>query len=347
MMNLLFIRFASSDDRHWQIDSFGKLIIICLLFVITSSDGVCGDSMSTIRNIMMLPDAQIDLGKTILTIDKMINPAIDINTALKKIDSIVSEIQMGLPFGSSSDQRLRALRAYLYTPNRWNGNHPFEYDFSDPFGHTLSHKLIPHYLASKKGNCVSMPLLFSILGQRLGIDVTAATAPNHIFVKFHDEMGNVINLETTSGASPARDVWIRQKMPMSDEAIANGIYMRPLSKKETVMLAFETVLEKYRQNSEYEKTIQAADMVLENYPKNVNAMLFKGAAYSHLITEQFENKYSTPDLIPQEERAHYEYLARNNQLWYAKAEALGWKIPSEENEAKYKQSVSQHMNHVQ
>jgi hypothetical protein len=38
------------------------------------------------------------------------------------------------------------------------------------------------------------------------------------------------NPETTSGAYPARDVYIRQNMPMTDQAIANGIYMKTLQK---------------------------------------------------------------------------------------------------------------------
>ncbi len=37
-----------------------------------------------------------------------------------------------------------------------------------------------------------MPFLFIILGQKLGLDVTASTAPEHVFVKYRDDMGNIL-----------------------------------------------------------------------------------------------------------------------------------------------------------
>ena len=50
-----------------------------------------------------------------------------------------------------------------------------------------------NYLATKLGNCVSMPALFVIIGRKIGIDVTLSLAPEHMFVKFRDESGVYIN----------------------------------------------------------------------------------------------------------------------------------------------------------
>lgn len=314
------------------------------LFVIAFMTVPCGaasaDGLSPIRSILKLPDNQIDLAKAKLTVDKMIDPTVNIKASLKKIDSMVAEIQMGLLFQSSSSEKLQALRAYLYTANNWNGHQPYGYDFSDPYGKTISHKLLPNYLASKKGNCVSMPFLFVILGQRLGIEVTAATAPEHIFAKFKDESGNWISLETTSGANPARDIWIRQQNPMTDESVANGIYLRPLSKKETVALMVDTLIEDFIHKHQYEKAIEASDLVLEYHPKSVEAMLHKGYSYGRMIIDKYASRYSAPNLIPPAERADYEYLDRSSLLWYTKAEALGWRMPTDAYKAQYKQTVN-------
>jgi len=69
-----------------------------------------------------------------------------------------------------------------------------------------------------------MPFLFIILGDKLGIDVTASTAPLHVFVKFTDTDGKTYSLETTSGANFSRDAWYREQMPMTNQAIDNGVY---------------------------------------------------------------------------------------------------------------------------
>jgi regulator of sirC expression with transglutaminase-like and TPR domain len=310
------------------------------LFAILWQGTACADSLQSIRTILELPDNQIDLGKAKLVIDKLIDPTINIKANRKKIDSMLAEIKAMLPAYASNSDKLQALKTYLYSAGSWNGYQPYKYDFDDPLGLEVSHKLLPNYLVTKKGNCVSMPLLFIILGQRLGLGMTAAVAPMHIFVKLRDDLGNQINLEATSGANPARDVWIRQQIPMTDDAVANGVYLSPLSKKETVALMAETLIEYDMQQREYEKAIEASDLVLEYSPKAVDAMIHKGAAYARLIKEQFISQYPSPNLIPQEKRAYYEYLDRNNRLWYAKAEELGWREPTEANEAQYQQTVN-------
>ena len=55
---------------------------------------------------------------------------------------------------------MQALKRYIYEPGEWNNFQPYQYDMDDPLGTKLSNKLLSHYLAAKKGNCVTMPFLF-------------------------------------------------------------------------------------------------------------------------------------------------------------------------------------------
>lgn len=291
-----------------------------------------------IRKILGQPAERIDLARTKLTIDKMIDPSIDVESNLKTIDAMVARIRAMPEFGASSTSRLSALRRYVYESGAWNDRRAFRYDLDDPLGAKISNKLLPNYLASKKGNCVTMPFLFIILGQRLGIDVTASTAPMHIFVKFRNDAGTWINLEATSSASPARDVWIRSQMPMTDQAIANGLYLQPLTKRETAAMMAATLAEFYLHRREYEKAIAMADVILEHYPKGVETMVLKGASYGRLI-QRFIDRYPSPSQIPANELGYYQYLFQSNSFWYAKAEALGWREETKAEEAKYLERV--------
>lgn len=180
--------------------------------------------------ILRQPETDMDLGRIKLTIDNMIDPTMDVESGLKQIDEMATRVRAMLYDFPPSGARLKALRAYLYEKGPWNDYRSFGYDFDDPLGKNIRNKLLLNYIASRRGNCVTMPLLFFILGQRLGLDVTISAAPLHLFVNYTDpETGTTYNLETTSGAKPARDVWIRQGNPMTDQAIANGLYMRKLS----------------------------------------------------------------------------------------------------------------------
>ena len=102
----------------------------------------------------------------------------------------------------------------------------FDYDMSDPDGARLPNKLLHNYLRHRLGQCVSMPILFLILGERLELNVALARAPAHFFIRYTAPDGKAWNLETTSGAHPARLDWFRQNMPMSERALESGLYMR-------------------------------------------------------------------------------------------------------------------------
>lgn len=299
------------------------------------------ESAKHLRAILQMPEQEIDLARTKLTIDKMVDPAVDVEADLKKIDAMAAKIKTMPDYGPSSTAKMLALKRYIYDLGEWNDFRPYQYDLDDPLGTKLGNKLLPRYLESKKGNCVTMPLLFVILGQRLGIDVTAATAPLHILVKFKDEAGTTYNLETTSGANPARDVWYREQMPMTDEAVTNGVYLRPLTRKETVAIMVTTLAEHYFEQREFEKAITISDLTLEYYPRDVEAMVRKGSAYYRLLAKYYLSKYRSPDEIPDRAKGHFAYLSRNNLQWFAKAEALGWREPSKADDEEYLQKVSQ------
>lgn len=285
-------------------------------------------NLKIIQAILDTPEEQIDLARAKLTIDRMIDPSINVEGTLKKLDVMASKLKAKLPAKASSQDRLEALRTYIYQAGPWNNNHPFSYDLSDPLGQKLNNKLLTTYLSTRKGNCVSMPLLFVILGRKIGLDVTIATAPGHVFVKYRDESGSLYNLETTSGAGFTRDAWLQEQIPMTDQAIANGVYMRPLDNKEAVVVIAEVLSHFLSAQLDQEQAcIALAELQLKYHPKFVNAMLQTSAAYWHLRQRQFANKYQTADEIPLSERERFAELGRNIRLWRVKAADLGWFQP--------------------
>jgi len=334
--------------NHWTMKSLTWLAMLFAFgFSCAQAGGVPGSGINAVpeakrvKTILQQPESIMDLAVVKLTIDKMIEPSIDINANLKKIDSIVVQILAMAGSNSSSNAKLLALKRYLYEKGPWNNNEPYQYDFADPRGTKINNKLLPTYLATKKGNCVSMPFLFVVLGQRLGLDVSASTAPEHYFVKYTDpDVGITYNLETTSGANPTRDMWYRQEMPMTDEAIANGIYLQALTKRETAALMATILAENFAERREPEKVIAIADAVLPFYPKNIGLILGKGSAYSRLIKRDFEAKYPRPVDIPATEVPYFHFLAAQNRFWFAKAESLGWQQPSMGQEVRYQETVN-------
>ncbi len=227
---------------------------------------------------------------------------------------------------ASDAERLNALRSFLYQPGWWNEERPFAYDLSDPLGRAPGAQMLSHYLATRKGNCVSMPLLFVALAERLGLDVTLSTAPQHLFVKWRDRAtGKVWNLEATSGAGAARDEHYRRMLPMSDAAVASGVYLKALSRQEALATIATGVLDGLLDSARHEEAMTVADVLIEAWPANVYAMLQKGNAYHRILERDFVRRYPAESDIPADRLAEAYRLLRGNKLAFAQAEALGWR----------------------
>jgi regulator of sirC expression with transglutaminase-like and TPR domain len=214
----------------------------------------------------------------------------------------------------------------LYESGDWNGQRPYTYDQNDPLGKKIQNKLLSNYMSNRRGNCVTMPLLFIILADRMGLDATASLAPLHMFVKYTDDTtGKTFNLETTSGAHVTRDEWYKEQMPMTDAAIANGVYMKKLSRKETLAVMAEIVLEHCLATKQYEHVILVAEALLEAYPSFADALVFQGTAYGYLLDERYYKKFSTPADISPDRRNDYQRLTEKNHQAFERAESLGWR----------------------
>lgn len=286
-------------------------------------------TIETVRNLLSIPEERIDLARAKLSIDKLVDPTIDVGKNLGRLNRMVSAIEKMAGVGADDDQKIRALRTYVYRPGPWNAGKPFVYDLKDPLGLHIPSKLLPNYLDNKLGNCVSMPFLFIALADRMGLNVTASTAPHHVFVKYTDPSGKTINLETTSGANPSRDAWIRKNMPMTDTAIKNGAYLKTLSKRETVVVMAMVLIEHAMEEGRYGTVLNLVNILTPHYGNFVDLYVSRGAAAYKILETQFYNRYPTPRDIPRQQLGYFRHLNEVNRLSYARAEALGWRPEKE------------------
>jgi regulator of sirC expression with transglutaminase-like and TPR domain len=224
--------------------------------------------------------------------------------------------------GANAEARVAAVRTVLHRAGPWNDYRPFGYDH-DGY-RSVRAKLISHYLHTRLGNCVSMPVLFLILADRLGVDIGLALAPMHLFLRCRGGDGSEINLEATSGALPARDAWVREQRGIGEKAVASGLYMRKLSRRESVAAIALTIVEHLTAERRYQEALEAASLIAAHAPLNAFALAHQGQACFHLIRTQFLQPYRSEFLIPLPLRPRYATLLHRNRQAFAAAEALGW-----------------------
>ena len=306
-----------------------SILIRIVFFVIASWPGLAQSHseevlLNTVKRLFKVPANEIDLARAKLTIDKLVDPGIDIEATLQRLEVMAEAAQTMAGSQAADDRKLAALRTYIYQAGAWNDHRPFVYDLDDPLGRHIPAKLLPNYLDSRLGNCVSMPFLFIILAARMGLDVTASTAPHHVFVKYTDHTGRTVNLETTSGAHPTRDAWIRRNMPMTDLAIQKGVYLKTLSKRETLVVMAMVLLEHAMEEGRYGSVLNLVNVLLPHYPNYAPLHVARGSAAYKILEVEFYSRYPRPVDIPIPYRGYFEHLNDLNRAAFAQAEALGW-----------------------
>jgi regulator of sirC expression with transglutaminase-like and TPR domain len=286
------------------------------------------DVARAVEAILSLPEAELDYARAKVALDALVDPDQDAEWTYAELDRLTELARQRAGAGASEVQKLRALRELIYEPGPWNEFRPYAYDLRDPDGQHLPNKLLHNYLKNRLGQCVSMPTLFLILGERLGLNLALAEAPCHEFIRWVAPDGQTWNLETTSGGHPARLEWFQSAMPMTERALASGLYMRSLGRREAVASMALTVVEHFQQAERWDEVAAVCHLILRAAPRSAAALVAAGSAYGRMLKAEFEDQYPVPFLIPERLRARRLLLIERNSSLLAAAEDLGW-APSE------------------
>lgn len=297
--------------------------------------------LAPLRAQFDLADSQVDYANAKLVVDQLIDPTTDTAVVRRELYRWEKAVRSNFPVGAGERTRLDTLIKTLYEPGIWNQGKPFSYDLDDPMGRIPENKRLATYLSTRKGNCVSMPILVVILGQRLGLPVALATAPNHVMVKFADDTQQAwVNVEATGGgfkydSSYARDTGIT---PL---AIESDLYLRPLQPREGVGVIASSLMEYFGARKDGDGLMEVADLALAANPRDPVAMIWKANAFYLQLQEQYVRKYPDAADIPADRVADYRRLSQENLAWFDRAEKLGWVQQSPQQEAAYLQSIQQ------
>jgi len=297
---------------------------VALAFFLTATPSLA-DIRADVRELFNRDMNTLDFARVKTEVDRMIDPGTDVDAQLVQINQMVATIRTMLPPNATSWDKVETIRRYIYQAGAWNDGRAFSYDHDDPYGLDVRNKLLSDYIQDRRGNCITMPFLFIILGQRLGLDITPAMAPLHVFVKFTDDQGVTHNLEATSGAGRARDQHYRNLLPITDAAIANGVFLTPLDAEQSVAVIAAVIVEELIGEGRYHDAMAVADILIEHYPMFAYIMVKKATASYYLLKENFHDKYPTAADVPENQRPYLAYLERINESMFDRAESLGWR----------------------
>jgi len=167
---------------------------------------------------------------------------------------------------------------------------PYRYDFEDFNGDQDWRKMfVSKLLVTHTGNCHSLPFLYKILADETGAKTWLSLAPNHIYLKQHDEKDGWYNTELTSRTFP-NDAWLTASGYISKETIVSGIYMDTLSAKQNIVLCLVDLAKGYerklRPAASEEFVLKCTTLALQAFPHYINAQLLHAETLRHRFERQ-------------------------------------------------------------
>ena len=164
---------------------------------------------------------------------------------------------------------------------------PFTYDKDDFWGGADWTKMfVTKLLYEQTGNCHSLPALYKIIADEIGVKTWLAIAPNHTYIKQWNDKTGWYNTELTTGGFPS-DAEIKHNSYIKDEAVAAGVYMDTLSTQETISYVITDLAQGYLKKSGYSDIatpLQWLETALTYYPDYPIAMIMK----AELLKKEYE-----------------------------------------------------------
>ncbi|WP_455498915.1 hypothetical protein [Coprobacter sp.] len=187
---------------------------------------------------------------------------------------------------------------------------PFQYNYEDFAGRKdWSNMFVTTLMATGKGNCHSMPLLYKLIMNKLGEKCWLTLAPNHMYVKAYTLQSGLYNIELTTGYHPT-DAWIMASGFIHIDAIRNSLYMDTLTVKEEIALCLFDLAQGYDRKYPGNNGIfvsECCQTVLKYYPDCINARLMQAEMMTRRYLKMDDKEsFSAQKLKEEMEHAYTE-----------------------------------------
>lgn len=204
---------------------------------------------------------------------------------------------------------------------------PYGYDFDDIWGHgDWRNMFVSKLLATRTGNCHSLPYLYKILAEELGAQAHLALAPNHMYIKHWNEKDGWYNIELTSGIFPF-DSWLMASGYIHLDAIANKLYMEALSDKQSIALCLVDLAQGYQRKfpeNDGNFILRCVDTALQEYPTYANALILRAETLKKQLEKEAGRHHAGLDNEAlQDETIRNQFLAL--QQAYVQIHEMGYR----------------------
>ncbi|MHC4657576.1 MAG: tetratricopeptide repeat protein [Planctomycetota bacterium] len=299
------------------------LIIVCILFFTAAesfgrdeplaNEGKRGLYARSVKQVLGLKEEEIDLGTAALIISEQWSDMVHgrryratLNDMAFEIREMLTAKKVGMDY-----RAVAVINEYLFKKEEFESLSEVG-DPNDLFLHRV--------LDAKRGYCLSLSILYLSLSERLGLPLYGVVVPGHFFVRYDD--GQVrFNIETTSGGGTApNEHYIKKfKVPAGKE---DSIYLRNLSKIETLGCFFNNLGNSYSEIGDMESALRALETAVEINPSLAESRMNLGNIYlkKGWVKDAIDEYRRALRINPNDAKTHLNLgNAYSEQGWVTKA----------------------------
>jgi len=193
-------------------------------------------------------------------------------------------------------------------------SYPMLYDFDDFWGHQdYRNTFVSKLMKTGSGQCHSLPLLYLILAEQTNTPAHLAFSPSHSYIKIQDNKGQWHNLELTNGMFTT-DQYLMYSGFIKAEALANQLYLQPLTKKQVIAQVLNDLAISYTQKFGYDDFVPKCTF-LANY-HGLKSMTIHKLNHNYFNTrlQYIIQQYEQAGLTPEDFKKDPEAMAVYNSF---------------------------------
>jgi regulator of sirC expression with transglutaminase-like and TPR domain len=260
-------------------ENSGRRVFALIIFVLLGATLVAAHTVLVRREgvpyvdrLLSLREDQISLDLVALSLSKGSFPNLKIRAYRQKIDGLAREVQSLAGGSENPEARINALNAVLFQ------REGYTYDPDVSAGKKKGNPAhLNTLLDTKRGTCLTLPLLYMSVAQRLRYPIRPVMVPGHCFLRYLAPDSRVINIEATARGESYPDDFYIHALSVEEKSLKIGSYMRTLSYREYLAVIVDDSATAFNENGavgravDYEKTAVQLDPLCAGCYRRLNS----------------------------------------------------------------------------
>lgn len=214
------------------------------------------------EDVRLVSDEEVDLATEALKLAKLARPSLDVAAYRQRIAALADRARAAVQKARTPTQRARAISSLLFRRER--------------FTYQRDNRTLDQVLDTRRGNCLSLSLLYLCVSRKLDLPIHLVAVPRHAFLRYDDGTTR-FSIEPSMGG-----ILFSGERPAFRRRPLGGIHLKLLSRPQTVGLLLSDLGAELGRRGQYADACKRFARAIEISPEIAEAYCDWGIALARL-----------------------------------------------------------------